>query len=449
MEEAMLLLTLRKLSSVLFCLLFANSVWADSVLIIHQGYSSVHSNVGGRLTNEGHTVTYSTSEVSDLSSYDQVWDVRYQSLSSTATSNYNTFVQNGGFLYLVTENPTCCGTRNTAVANMISAMGGGSGLTIGGMAGSTSNTITQVNTTYMTSLNGSSIAFAASSAITNYGNGQWLLKDASGKVAGVMWAGGAGDLDSDYTGTVITIADVNWLDATRFSGTNITALDDIIAGIVAGTVQGTISESGNTGGGAATPIYSSGITAAQSSRRSAALTGILGHEAHINIEGNSNEVNITQAGDTHYLELGIIGSSNTVDIEQVTVSTGTHYLETTLTGSNNNLDILQSGSSKTAFVNIDGDYNTASVIQRDLGNHYLQLDLIGDNHNATILQEGSGNHAATVELTNGGGPWTFDLTQSGNTGKEYNLPHSMSDGSTTSGTCYVAAGCSLTVIQSD
>jgi len=444
----MLLSILRKLSSLLF--LFATTVLADNVLIIHQNYSSVHTNVGGRLTNEGHTVTYSTSEVSDLSSYDQVWDVRYQTMSATATSNYNSFVQGGGFLYLVTENPTCCGTRNSQVASLISAMGGGSGLTIGGAAGSTSNTITQVNTTYMTALSsGTSITFAAGSAITNYGNGQWLFKDSINRVAGVMWVGGAGNLSASYTGTVITVADINWLDASRFSGTNITALDDIITGIVYGTVQGTIDASGTSGGGAAaTPSYSSGITAAQSLRRNA-FTGT-GAEINADIEGSNNDVYIHQAG-THYLELGIVGGSNTVNIEQTSTQIGIiHYAETDIVGDSNTLDLIQSGDGdKTAFVSITGDNNVADITQRDLGSHYLQLDLIGDGHDATVVQEGAGNHAATVELTNSGGPWTFNLNQSGNTDKEYSLPHNMSDGSTTSGTCYVAAGCSLTVIQQD
>jgi hypothetical protein len=216
----------------------------------------------------------------------------------------------------------------------------------------------------------------------------------------------------------------------------------------------TAAEGGDIGGGespAPTPVYSSSITQSQSTRRSAALSGITRHEANIDIQGNSNDVTIIQAGDSHYLELGIIGSSNTIGIEQTSSSLGIHhYLETNVIGSNNNLDVLQSGTgAKTAFVGIDGDSNTANITQRDSGQHYLQLDLIGDGHDATVLQEGSGNHEATVELTNGGGPWTFDLTQSGSTAKEYSLPHSMSDSSTTSGTCYVAAGCSLTVIQND
>jgi hypothetical protein len=200
-----------------------------------------------------------------------------------------------------------------------------------------------------------------------------------------------------------------------------------------------------------TPVYSSGITAAQSTKRSSKLSDTAAHgmEAHVSIDGDSNIVDIVQAGDSHYLELGIVGNSNTVDIEQASTVGGTHYLEANITGANNNLDVLQQDTSKTAIIDIDGDYNTANIIQKDTGNHYLQLDLIGDSHDATIVQEGSGSHEATVELTNGGGAWDFDLTQSGATSKEYSLPHSMSDGTTTSGTCYVAAGCSLSITQND
>ena len=201
------------------------------------------------------------------------------------------------------------------------------------------------------------------------------------------------------------------------------------------------------------PVYSSGITNAQSTKRSSKLSDTAAHgmEAHVNITGGSNTVDIDQHDASHYLELTIIGNSNTVDIDQDDpAGVGTHFGDVVIDGNSNTLDLLQTGSgNKTAFIGIDGNSNTVDVIQKDSGQHYLQLDLIGDGHNANIIQEGSGNHEATIELENGGGAWDFDLNQKGTTGKEYSLPHSMSDGSTTSGTCYVAAGCSLTVIQDD
>jgi hypothetical protein len=233
---------------------FGSICLADTVLVVHQSYSTVHTSVKTALEAEGHTVTLSTSEetnVATLNTYDQVWDVRYQALSNSAVTAYDSFVQSGGFLYLTTENPGCCQTRNNQVASLISNMGGGAGLTIGGAAGSASNTGASVNTTYMTALpSGSTITFAAISAISNYGNGQALIYDSSNKVQAVVWVGNAGNLSSGYTGTVITIPDINWLDASRYTPTNVNgiALNDIITGIVAGTVAGTISASGNSGG---------------------------------------------------------------------------------------------------------------------------------------------------------------------------------------------------------
>lgn len=447
----MLLSILRKVSKLLLVyLLFANSVYADNVLVVHMNY--VGPNVKTALERAGHTVTMSTAEVTDaatLAQYDQVWDTRYNTLSTTAATAYDTFVKNGGFLYLTTENPGCCQARNNVVAQLISNMGGGAGLTIGGAAGYASNTITQVNTTYMTSLNGSTLSFAAVSAITNYGNGQWLMKDAADKVVSVMWAGGAGNLNADYTGTVITVADINWIDNTRYVGTNVVALDDIIAGIVYGTVQGTITESGNSGGATVlTPNYSSGITGAQQTRRTGNLNGLLGHEANVTITGDSNDIYIHQAVGRHYVEVGVNGNSNTASVLQTGQGyTGVqHYLEVGIAGSNNVMAIEQHDTNKTAFVSVGGNYNLIGVNQKGTGNHYLDLTVNGNNHSATVVQDGSGSHNATV-LLDGNQPWNFQLNQNGSTAQTYSLPHTMSDNSAVSGTCSAVGGCNLTVNQ--
>lgn len=205
-----------------------------------------------------------------------------------------------------------------------------------------------------------------------------------------------------------------------------------------------------------TPIYSSGMSSTQTTRVNSAIsdstTGGEGHKVTATIDGNTNDIYIEQAGEANYLLLSVTGGLNAVDIKQDATTSASygHFVEVTIDGDSNSLDILQSGSGhKSAFVDINGNNNTADVTQKDGGGHYLQLDLIGDGHDATIIQEGSGSHAATVELTNAGGAWDFDLTQSGTTNKEYSLPHSMSDSSTTTGTCYVAGGCSLTVLQQD
>ena len=65
------------------------------------------------------------------------------------------------------------------------------------------------------------------------------------------------------------------------------------------------------------------------------------------------------------------------------------------------------------------------------------------------LPSGLREGAEQIIARNSGGGWDFDLTQSGSTNKTYSLPHSMSDGTTTSGTCYNVSGCTLSVTQGD
>jgi hypothetical protein len=409
----------------LLLLFLCSSAFADTALIIHQGYNGVHTNVGSALTSAGHTVTYSTAEVYDLSAYDQVWDLRYSSLSTTQATAYDGFVQGGGFLYLVTENPGCCGTRNTAVGNMISAMGGGSGLTIGGAAGSTSNTISQVNLTYMTDLAGNSITFAAGSAIVNYGNGQWLMKDASGNVAGVMWVGNAGNLAEGYTGTVITVADINWLDNSYMTAVNATALDDIIDGIVAGTVEGTISESGNSGGPTTTTTTgtSLGPTSTQATRRAEAITrrdSYYDNGIYIDQAGSNNSITILQDSSDNQIRgidqqrAKMWGNNNTYDIRQgAPTTTGINLIELMVDGDSNNLTLFQDrfdagGADSSASgdnilrIDIDGNSNTVATNQRgetNAGGQFGEINITGNLNDVTMVQRSTLGETAFIDIT--------------------------------------------------
>ena len=229
--------------------------YADSVLVIDAGYSNVTQNVKGRLEAAGHTVTVTT-DVSQIptatSTYKQVWDLRYSAaLTAGETTAYTSFVTNGGFAYFVTENPGCCMARNNSVAALVTGLGGGT-TTIGANYTTAGDVESNVNTKYMTA--GITVNYAAVSAIVN-SQGIPLISDSSGKVSGMSWIGRAGALGSGVTGTIVTVADTNWLDQSRFNPTgttaqqqNVTALDDIIKGIVAGTVAGTISANGNGAG---------------------------------------------------------------------------------------------------------------------------------------------------------------------------------------------------------
>ena len=214
----------------------------------------------------------------------------------------------------------------------------------------------------------------------------------------------------------------------------------------------TAAEGGDIGGGgsnpppAPTPVYSSSITTAQQNKINNALSPGQGKTIDATIQGDNNDIFITQAGGAHYLQLGVTGNANTVTTAQSS-TTARHYAETNIIGNSNSVDVLQSDDgNKAAFVTVYGNNNKATVIQKDSGQHYLQLDLLSDGHTATVLQEGSGDHNATVTL-DGSQPWNFDLTQSGATDQTFSLPHTMSDGSSVSGTCMAVGGCNLTVNQ--
>ena len=230
-----------------FLLLMLVTQWAqaDQVLVIDAQYSNVTANVQGRLEAAGHTVTVTTNTGSiptGIGTYQQVWDLRYSAaLTSAETTNYTQFITAGGFAYFVTENPGCCMSRNNSIAALVTGLGGGSTQIGPGWA---DNVNSNVNTTYMT--NGITVNYMAVAAIVN-SQGIPLISDANGNVSGMSWIGRAGALGEGVLGTIITVADTNWL-AQAWGTDNQTALDDIIRGIVAGTVAGTVSASGNGAG---------------------------------------------------------------------------------------------------------------------------------------------------------------------------------------------------------
>jgi hypothetical protein len=196
-----------------------------------------------------------------------------------------------------------------------------------------------------------------------------------------------------------------------------------------------------------TPVYSSGITASQQTRKTNNLNlNPLGNNAQVNILGDDNIVNIQQIGGRHYVSVDIQGNVNNVDILQTSTVNARHYTEARVVGSNNDLILQQRDSSKTQFVEVLGNNNTVTTNQKGTGSHYLDVKVTGDNHTAGIVQDGSGSHKATVHL-DGSQPWNFNLNQNSSTNQTYSLPHTMSDGSGVNGTCSAIGGCNLTVNQ--
>jgi hypothetical protein len=198
-----------------------------------------------------------------------------------------------------------------------------------------------------------------------------------------------------------------------------------------------------------TPVYgNSAITTTQSNKRTSSLAANPnGHNAVVAVTGDDNLVSIQQIGGVgHYVSVSVNGNVNNVDVLQTTTGMDRHFMEATVTGGSNNLILQQRDTAKTQIVNVTGNSNTVTTNQKGTGNHFLDLRVTGNNHTAGVVQDGAGSHNARVIL-DGSQPWNFQLNQSGTTGKNYNLPHSMSDGAPVSGTCSAVGGCNLIVNQ--
>ncbi len=99
-------------------------VYAEDVLIIHQGYNNSHSKWKNRLEDAGHTVKCvnitSSSVPTDTTSYEQIYDVRYSyKLTSAQETAYKALLARGGTLYLQGDNPGCCNSRNQNIIDFI------------------------------------------------------------------------------------------------------------------------------------------------------------------------------------------------------------------------------------------------------------------------------------------------------------------------------------------
>jgi hypothetical protein len=389
----MLYSTLNKLSSFIFCLLFANSVYAgitDLKLSTAQIFDVQWNISGNNLNTSNFNYIYSSVNYATQTTSAARWTA-----AQTADAG-----SNGRYIGFIAS-PTVSNTYGMAVFN------------------SDGSVYKWINYT-------GSFRALANGAIFYNGNGMW--------------------------GTLITTQQgYNLGSSATFTVTQSYPTNQQLASYQ--PPSSTPLAAGETATSSApppppTPVYGNyTITNSQQTRKTANQSQASGHNAQIDILGDDNIVSVQQIGSSgHFVQVDVTGNVNTVNVLQTSNTMSRHYLETTITGSNNTANIAQRDTAKTAFVEINGSANSVITNQKDSGNHYLNLNVSGNNHTASVVQEGSGNHAASVTL-NGSQPWNFNLNQSGSTNKAYSLPHSMTDGSTVSGTCSAIGGCNLTVNQ--
>ena len=153
----------------------------------------------------------------------------------------------------------------------------------------------------------------------------------------------------------------------------------------------------------------------------------------IDINGNTNDVDIWQDTDQRAV-VNITGASNTLDLEQLHLNNnGDHFSKVTINGNSNSITIDQKETgNKILFLDVDGS-NNVQVDQKGTGSHFLDINLT-DSHTVDVTQDGSGSHDAKIHLS--GNPSSVTLTQDSSNDQNYYLEQNCSSSS-----------CSATVTQ--
>ena len=465
-----------KVSSFICLILFSLSVIAEDVLIIHEGYANTHIKWKNRLEDSSggnHTVTSvnitSASFPTDTSSYEQIYDIRYSNsytMTSSLQTHYKALLARGGTLYLQTEH-TSFGTRNNSVIDFIEDDLGGGTITYG--SSNASNSITQHNSSesWLSGFSGT-LTFVAAGKLSAIGNGTWIAKDGSGNIVAAVWYGS--QLSSSYSGKVIVVTDINyashssyytntnknWMNAmrtmlaTNYNTTPTSAITSAQQTIVTATQATTqnnnyiyITQSGSgielniTQDGDDNLVIGPDLSAAgQITGDDIELTITQTNDNNIigiDIDGNSNDVDITQNLNQSAI-IDITGASNTLNLNQTHLSnSGEHFAKITINGNSNVMDIDQTESGdKILFLDVDGS-NNVTVDQKGTGDHFLDITLT-DSHTVDVTQDGSGDHSGTLNLS--GNNTSITLTQDSSSDQNYYLSQNCTSSS-----------CSATVTQ--
>ena len=461
---------------ILICLSTCDKAEAsDTALIYHSNYSDAHTNVKAQLEADGYTVTLSTTGTVDdnlINSYDVVWDMKYNnSIGSNGKTRYQNFVQAGGVLVLVGENNQNFSNNNQTIEAFIENKLGGtvglSGNTDGCAYNCTnnnnSNTITTTNTDITDSDYGSDVAVYPYGTYFT-GDGTWVAKNGNGQIVWMRWSGN--QLPSGYTGAAYITFDINQFESSFDKAKMANMISDTYTSVLSVTPQAAISSSQQTevntakaktqngnaiyltqsGNGIDLDIIQDGdnnlITGSdltnagsiQGDNNEITLTQTNdGNVLGIDVNGNSNNVDIVQNTNQNAV-VNITGASNTLDLEQIHLNnSGSHYSKVTVNGSSNSLTIDQKETGdKILFLDVDSS-NNVQVDQKGTGSHYLNI-ILTDSHTVDVTQDGTGDHDAHINLS--GNNTSITLTQDSATDQNYYLEQNCA-----------STSCSATVTQ--
>ena len=204
------------LATAAIALMTLPEAFAGEILIINGSGSTSESwttdaittQLGNFLVAAGNTVTVADNVPGTLAGYSQVWDIRfdnYLSLTSGVLSQYLSFMQGGGGMFVMGEHIGYA-TRNNSVLQLIA---NATGETLSFVGPSSRQQVMAPFTGPNTFVNGF-VDYVAVGGVSSPGTrGQFITKDESNLGTGVAW--GAGDLANAPAGALTAIFDVNFM----------------------------------------------------------------------------------------------------------------------------------------------------------------------------------------------------------------------------------------------
>ena len=382
------------------------------------------------------------------SNYEQVYDIRYGYNFSTADKDrFKTVLSNGGTIYLVGENGNF-DARNDSIVTFLREVTGDNNIAHSGNSccGSGVKYSMNENRNILTS-------YSTNDDMTVVASGYFSNIGSNGKVVVVL------DINYASHSSYYTNGDQAWIDAmiTNVITSTVNTRSVTLSGITSSqqTEVNTAKNKSQTNNaiyltqsgdgidldivqdGTDNLIIGSDLTNAgsiQGDNNEITLTQKnAGNVLGIDVNGNTNDVDIWQDTQQNAV-VDITGASNTLDLEQLHLSnSGEHFSKVTINGNSNNITIDQKETgNKILFLDVDGS-NNVQVDQKGTGNHFLDINLT-DSHTVDVTQDGTGSHNATIHLS--GNSSSVTLTQDSSTNQNYHLQQSCSSSS-----------CSATVTQ--
>jgi len=406
-----MLLRYSKLISFLF-VLFCSSAFAETAHINYTD-TNMYNKLKGELEGHGFTVTGTNSgsvTLSDFTGKDLHINIAgNNNCGSNCKTAYETYIGAGGTV-LIAGNGDHDGNRTLSIESLVESK-----LSVGAI------TIYNGEANYTSHANGSQYT------TSNY----WVTRNlfsmqsggtaiASNSQAGSSWKTWAVYGYGSNGGKLIIT-----LDQAQFNSTNTDWSSRMY------TFLGeTLEEEG---------VFSSTVNITSTSGQTTIINTAkttTGNGIKLNVDGDSNTINIEQTGENNFLigtdwssDATITGNNNTLNVDQGNVTTNgnsaNNGIALDITGNTNTVSISQGDYATDTgdhriWLDIDGSTNTTNLSQRNDGTatseHFMSLDLDSSQNILNLQQLNDGDKTLFLDINNNNN--TVDINQSG-TGEHY------------------------------